>query len=692
MDDNKIIDDYNDKSEGQEFDSEMAVETKSGEVIASESRVMPMNMAASMAVAHGDISDVKEYPESPFSYYETNQVNIQLCSGDLQYEVTDFVLPGRDGFDVSIARRYNSGCANLVDMNPVIYINNKIVTGKKDNSHNTKSYGLGYGWSFVLPSIETVPYLNMDDQLSDGYDVIYALSYYDYILHLEDGRNLNISRRYDKFHDYPLKDVSITSQKGTIHHPYATGVSKNHNIVIEYKNGNKDYFEETNYGRSKRNDEYKLNFKLVAREDRFGNRIFYDLKDNGGMTIIDTWGREIRLEKTDNGLTWKLPGGEAEVKYEISYQSDKKAPLKLTSVTDQVGCVTRYAYQTLYECDMRYASREETGLRVISSNRPYQLLEKITYPDNAFTRFEYKKGIPITNEAGGQIDHYQISTKEDCVGNDQYHRTEYSYGKGDAPNYKDDIGSEKKVIKAHSHTIVTKHQYIEETYWFNKEGLLTQKEIRHHGVPVLNSEYKYEKKLMVSAVDLAFNRNDTSKKLEKKMFWEYSTDNKANILVESEEYPEDHECDQEIIMKYGNYSIVTEITRKKGSDVILEKIELFSELDYRVVKSKEISENGVLKEKTDYGYGDSNNQYCITSEKRYALDGASNFIQTVYTYNSGKHTHKFVSKEQKGINGAEIKNADGNACGSIEETYRTIRRLPVNTGAMVCVIVVRCGN
>ena len=211
---------------------------------------------------------------------------------------------------------------------------------------------------------------------------------------------------------------------------------------------------------------------------------------------------------------------------------------------------------------------EETGLNVISSDRQYLLLEKITYPDNAFTRFEYKKGIPITNEAGGQIDHYQISMKEDCVGNDQYHRTEYSYGKGDAPNYKDDIGSEKKVIKAHSHTIVTKHQYIEETYWFDKEGLPTQKEIRHHGAPVLNSEYTYEKKLMVSAVDLAFNRNDTSKKLEKKMFWEYSTDNKANILVESEEYPEDHECDQEIIMKYGNYSIVTEITRKKGSDVI----------------------------------------------------------------------------------------------------------------------------
>ena len=161
---------------------------------------------------------------------------------------------------------------------------------------------------------------------------------------------------------------------------------------------------------------------------------------------------------------------------------------------------------------------------------------------------------------------------------------------------------------------------------------------------------------------------------------------------ESIKYPEDSGCDQEIKWVYGKYSIVLKTTRKKGSDEIQETNELSSELNYRVVKRKEISENGVLKKKTDYGYGYPNNPYCVTSEKRYVLDGTSNFIQTVYTYNSGKHTHKFVSKDQKGINGAEIKNADGNACGSIEETYRMIRRLPVNTGAMVCVIVVRFGK
>ena len=45
------------------------------------------------------------------------------------------------------------------------------------------------------------------------------------------------------------------------------------------------------------------------------------------------------------------------------------------------------------------------------------------------------------------------------------------------------------------------------------------------------------------------------------------------------------------------------------------------------------------------------------------------FYIIVYTHSSDKYTHKFVSKEQKGINGAEIKNADGNACGSVKEIY-----------------------
>ena len=61
MDNEKIIDDYNEKSEVEEFDIEVAYETKSDEDTASKSQVMPMTMAASAAVDEG-FSDAKEYP------------------------------------------------------------------------------------------------------------------------------------------------------------------------------------------------------------------------------------------------------------------------------------------------------------------------------------------------------------------------------------------------------------------------------------------------------------------------------------------------------------------------------------------------------------------------------------------------------------------------------------------------------
>ncbi|MGL6218266.1 MAG: hypothetical protein ACRC36_09515, partial [Lacrimispora sphenoides] len=243
MNDNKNIEDYIDKNEWEEPDTKAAEDVSGGEEIEAKGPETLFSRAA-LPTEEEEFSDIKDYPESPFTYFETNQVNVQLSTGTVQYETTDFVLPGRDGFDVSIARRYDSGCANLVDMDPYVK-GEKLKTGSKDNSFYTATYGLGYGWSFVLPSIETVPYLKCSN-LIISYDppksILMGLPGFDYVLHLEDGRSLKISRSSDRFEDYGLKDVSIVTRSRTIQHPYAN-ISKSYDIIIEYKNGNKDYFK-----------------------------------------------------------------------------------------------------------------------------------------------------------------------------------------------------------------------------------------------------------------------------------------------------------------------------------------------------------------------------------------------------------------------------------------------------------------
>lgn len=673
MDDKKIIEDHIDKNEWETPDTKTVEEVSNGEENEAKSREI-LSSRAALPAEEEEFSDIKQYPESPFTYFDTNQVNVQLSTGNVQYETTDFVLPGRDGFDVSIARRYDSGCANLVDMDPYVK-NEKLRTGSKDNSFYAATYGLGYGWSFVLPSIETVPYLKCSYiiiPVDPVKSILMGLPGFDYILHLEDGRSLKISRSSDRFEGHSLKDVSIVTRSGTIHHPYAANISKSYDIIIEYKNGNKDYFKNL-YGND--GDRDKLTpqkFTLAARQDKFGNVICYDLKDYGGMEIVDTWGRKISLEKTDYGLIWRLPESTAGKACELSYHIDQAQPLKLTSVTDPAGRNTQYNYYNPedYKGIMSYASKKAAGNTTGNKERNYLLLKSVTYPNHASTQFTYGREISIVNDAGGKLTHFALTMKRDIADGAEYNRAEYRYRLESGTSY--EYGNGKYIEYAE----VKNHQDILETHQFDREGQLLKKEVRYQEVLFSKSVYKYSNKLIVSAVDQVFDRNNESKFLEKKTTWKYSADQKANIIQFIEEYPDDPSCSQEINTSYGDYSIILETERKKGSDQIRETNELHTELGKRVIKYHRIYQNGVLKEKTGYDYKDSKNPYCVTNERRYFLAGSGNleqsgdYAETLYKYSSpsstaSRYTHNFISKEQTGII-----DADGRPCDPIKEEFQ----------------------
>ena len=69
-------------------------------------------------------------------------------------------------------------------------------------------------------------------------------------------------------------------------------------------------------------------------------------------------------------------------------------------------------------------------------------------------------------------------------------------------------------------------------------------------------------------------------------------------------------------------------------------------------------------------YGDNNNQYCVTQEKRYYtvgnenLENATTFHAVTYTYNSGEYTHATITKTIAGI-----LDADGNATNDCVEPF-----------------------
>ena len=677
MDDKKYINECYDENE---LDDLKAIETEA-ESSREEDTVKSQekkNTRLLQSTAEAEFSDVKEYPQCPFTYYEEGQVNVQLSSGNLQYDVTDFVLPGRNGFDVSIARRYDSGCANLVDMAPYVK-SEKAWTGSRDNNHYTKTYGLGYGWSIVLPSIETVPYLDCSYLSLTGL----AISGYDYILHLEDGRSLPIKRKSDDFDSYSLKDISIVTESGVIYHPHVANCQKNYDIIIKYKNGHKDYFKNANGDSGKRDQPEEQNFKLVIRQDKFGNTIFYDLKDWGGMTIVDTWGRTLNLAKTDQGFTWKLPGGENGKTYEISYKVNRTGNLQLQEVTNQAGYTTSYGYYNPdnYDMVMRYASKRAIGNTTDVKSRKYLLLSSINYPNNLQKKFEYQNDSDKTvleTLYGTKIANCHLLVKKDVVDGNVYNQVAYSYIRGISTGYNENLDKDVNWIGHIKSATVTRQNGIVETHTFSTTGQLTAKEVKINDILVSHSDYTYStifNPLVKSAEDKQYSITDPLLILEKKTEWEYSTDRKANVTKVIETYLDDPDNNQEAETTYDDYSNVIKTIRKKGSDQIAEKSKWSETLGNRVVESREIYVNEVLKEKTEYQYNDPNNPYCVTRESQHVFASgeypgqAGGTVDTLYTYSNlqsshSRYTHNIITRERTGI-----KDADGSACQSVKEEF-----------------------
>ncbi len=654
MDDKKIIEDNISKNEWEEPDTKTAEDVS--DEVSSEAENPKIRVRRAALSPEYEFIETKQYPESPFNYFETNQVNVQLNTGNVQYDTTDFVLPGRDGFDVSIARRYDSGCANLVDMAPHV-LSSGVRTGSIDNTFYTSTYGLGHGWSFVLPSIETVQNFGWA-----WWPQLTTTRSYDYILHLEDGRSLRMNRDFDVFENYYLKDVEINTKSGEIWHPYKADRPKSYHLIIKYKNGNRDYFN-SNTGDGDRNMG-RVDFTLVARQDKFGNTILYNLKGSQGMEIVDTWGRTIALSRTNDGFVWKLPESTAGEACEIAYDIKRKGTHTLSKVKDPVGSVTEYNYETSTGY-MKCASSGVVGNNPGTQDREYLLLKSVTYPNHASTQFTYDRNISINNSTGGYIDHFALTMKKDIVDGAEYNLGKYEYT----------LDSKLQNGKYIEYAKVTNHQDILETHKFDREGLLKNKEVKHHEALISMSDYTYSNKLLIKTVDKVYDRNNKSKFLEKTTTWKYSTDQKANVTQLIEEYPDDPSCRQEINTTYGDYSIILKTERINGSDLIKEENEV-TDSEKRVIICHKIYENGVLKEKTGYDYMDSNNPFCVTNEKRYFLTESGNLEQSdeyaeiIYKYSSpsstaSRYTHNVISKEQ-----TDIRDADGKLCDPIKEEFQ----------------------
>jgi len=595
--------------------------------------------------------DLKEYLEAPFVYGAGVNESVVLSNGSLQYFATDFSLPGRNGFDFSVVRKYDSNNANLHDVAPIYDGTNMYSTVKRDNYHYLRNYGLGYGWQFVLPSIEITPFSERDSHFN----------YYP-TLHLEDGRSIIIEDGVLK--DYPLIDISISETTGTITHSLKTTLSSTYHLVVSYKNGNKDYFKKRLDANGNLNS-----YTLVARSDRFDNYIFFNMIDFGGMTVTDSWGRDISFTSSGNLMRWTLPDDSI-----ISYQKNNNS---LVSVTDLGNRTTSYSYYdtNIYSAVCRFASSQYGDNTNLSFS--YLLLNEVTYPTGLVTKYEYTTtpALWTIGSYDGVKRFFPLSQRKDISNGSSYNTKQYQYtNSSDGKYFKD--------------AKVTRLNGITEKHSFNDKGLLTAKEVRHNNELSSLGNYTYgtnttaaNYKLLVNALEKTYSLEYSGRYTEKETIYTYSSNKKADIIKIEESYVDDPSLDNVINMTYSDFSILTTKTvMKDSSTTIKEEYTLDSSRANKVISYARIYENSILKEKTQYIY---NGSYLVTERRRYYsnnsnLESSNSYYSENYSYDS-IYTHASTGRTVTGI-----LDADGIITSSITDTivYDLFGRIVSTTNAL----------
>jgi len=199
--------------------------------------------------------DAKNYVEAPFNYNHDSHEHVPLNSGTFSYTVTDLALPGKNGLDLVIKRRYDTTQASSYEFARGFRKTTTLQRKRK------KPY-LGIGWCLDLPWIE---------HSQSGL--------YPRFLHLEDGRKLSVKKLSSGVYlrHYKLKDMQLT-QEG--YHVYVHGEQVNYAYRLDLKDGKSHYFDRDGL--------------IVATIDRFGNQLRYILSEHGAV-LIDTYGRKLTL-------------------------------------------------------------------------------------------------------------------------------------------------------------------------------------------------------------------------------------------------------------------------------------------------------------------------------------------------------------------------------------------------------------
>ena len=661
-------------------------------------------------------ADAKSYPEAPFGYNYTDNETVGLNSGSMQYDETDFVLPGRNGFDINISRTYDSSSSNpeeatvrKVDMttyyyyyvvyyffiayrtvtstssethselNPktgqyeektttsshtykVPYIDIAIVeqgsdglfkrkaerdsaqaeykktlqsqyashpdyviivkggestgptwqTGTRVNNHADNVFGLGYGWSLGFPSIEAIE----DTESGKKND----------FLHVGDGRVYQIDfTTANGLKGYDLNDLVVKKNADA-------GFS----YTLTFKDGRKAFFDKSK--------------KLVRMEDRFKNRMDFYYNNGSVLNIVDSAGRDLKLNKTATGLRWVLNDPAMGVVNQVLVEYTVKDHL-LTAVKDQEGRVTEYSY------DQGGASTRMLEARIDDPvATEYNLLKEIRRPTGAVSVYMYTKRSNLTYGEKGVTDKWLVSSRSDFLTQSDYEnrgkidkrvnyeRYTYTFSNADKKDdYQLYISSANRF----------RPNGMVETHTFNIKGHRTKEVDKYRNILTDTKTFTYDKNGLMTK-ESGEKKGGGSVKQTYSKTWTY--DAWGNVLSSTDELGNVTKTTYNT-----TYSLPTRVTTPKDSDTNIVTVNTLDE-DGKLVTETIVyevtgSSRGNTLQKTGYGYGDNS---VLEKETRYYGADLSDSYTTSYAYDN-----RYLFMKEKSVEGVSV----GDAVRTVKESY-----------------------
>ena len=367
---------------------------------------------------------------NPFQSYFTNyNETVSPASGALNLTQTDLVLPGRAGLDLAITRIYSSNAAALYQQNVDISYDEYCeeywcnfceeyqcdyyetwytdVTAVPTNYLHNR-YGLGAGWSFGLPSVESVAHTNSR------------------FLHMGDGRIYLIDASSPSgLANHTMRDMIFEADTTIINN-----VSSTH--ALKMKDGTNYYFG--SYG------------QLLGIRDRYLNEIKFTNQTSGIRRIVkieDTVGRTVNFTYSTSQVKLDIKDNNGvdmgSLIYELSSIPNTYSSARQLSVAkDLMGRNTLYNYTTI-TTGFGY---EYEGVFDSNINK-YLALTKVTHPfgtspsEKGSTHYtwevaeklwidgEENPSTPLSDKDYQEF--IRITSRNDAVGALNTNKVDYSY-------------------------------------------------------------------------------------------------------------------------------------------------------------------------------------------------------------------------------------------------------------------------